>query len=79
MEQARGKDQNTELQAPHLTDLGAAEYLGVSPATLRAWRLQCRGPAYRKLGRAVRYHRQDLDAWSEAQVVQPLHERTVTA
>ncbi len=46
-----------------MNDNEAAEYLGVSPITLRAWRSQKRGPAYHKSGRAVRYSKVHLDQW----------------
>jgi predicted DNA-binding transcriptional regulator AlpA len=39
----------------------AAAHIGISPHTLRQWRTQKRGPAYRKFGRFVRYLRADLD------------------
>ncbi len=41
----------------------AAEYLGLSPATLEALRSRGGGPAFAKLGRRVVYRREDLDAW----------------
>lgn len=42
----------------------AAELLGVSEETLRAWRKLKRGPAWiRYSSRSVRYRRDDLDAW----------------
>ena len=39
----------------------AASRLGLKVATLRAWRHQGRGPAYVRLGRAVRYLASDID------------------
>lgn len=39
----------------------AAEILGLAVQTLRNWRCCRRGPRYVKLGRAVRYHLEDLD------------------
>lgn len=48
------------------TSQQAAEYLGQSPNTLRQWRSQGRGPAYEKRGRNVRYQRNDLDVWRNA-------------
>ena len=53
------------------TEQQAAERLGVSRFTLRAWRQQGRGPAFLKLGRAVRYRPADLDAYEEAVLVRP--------
>lgn len=48
----------------------AAKYLGISRHTLEAWRVQGRGPAYRRLGtgRAARamYLVEDLDAWIDS-------------
>ena len=38
----------------------AASRLGLKVATLRAWRHQGRGPAYVRLGRAVRYLASDI-------------------
>lgn len=42
------------------TELAAA-YLEVKPATLEAWRCRGGGPAYIKLGKAVRYSKESLD------------------
>ena len=44
----------------------AAEYLGVSAATLCKWRVFGGGPRYRKLGRAVVYDPADLRDWLDA-------------
>lgn len=45
----------------------AARLLGLSVKTLRRWRWAGRGPAYRKIGSAVRYHPdEDLAAFVEA-------------
>jgi predicted DNA-binding transcriptional regulator AlpA len=48
-----------------LTERDIAAVTGVSLATVRRWRLFRRGPQYVKLGSAVRYRTQDLDAWLE--------------
>lgn len=53
----------------YLTPREAAAYLKLSPVTLAQWRCKDRGPAFLKLGAAVRYARRDLDAWAEAQRV----------
>lgn len=56
-----------ELQSPHLSTEQAAQYVGISPKTLEAYRYQGGGPRFAKLGaRRVVYARQDLDAWIEA-------------
>jgi DNA-binding transcriptional regulator YiaG len=38
-----------------LTETQAAEHLGLSIATLRAWRHRAKGPRFVRFGRAVRY------------------------
>ncbi|AUN32733.1 helix-turn-helix transcriptional regulator [Niveispirillum cyanobacteriorum] len=42
----------------------AAFYIGLSHRTLEKMRLTGGGPRFRKHGRYVRYHIDDLDAWS---------------
>jgi excisionase family DNA binding protein len=47
-----------------MTTLEAAEYLGVSAATLKRWRGKKEGPEYMRLGeRIIRYRSSDLDRW----------------
>lgn len=46
-----------------LTEAEAAVRLGLKVATLRAWRHQGRGPAYVRLGRAIRYLTIDVDEY----------------
>lgn len=41
----------------------ASDYLGLAQATLEAWRTRGGGPVFLKLGKAVRYRREDLDAF----------------
>ena len=43
----------------------AAEYLGLSPATLETMRSRGGGPRFSKLGRRVVYRREELDRWLE--------------
>lgn len=60
-----------------LNDKDAAKYLGLSVATLRAWRYrQASGeaenqdlPPYCRLGSAIRYRREDLDEWVNRNIV----------
>lgn len=56
--------------SPFLNTRQAAFYIGLSHRTLEKMRPKKRGPAYRKHGRHIRYHIDDLDAWSKAQGVQ---------
>lgn len=44
-----------------LTEADAAARLGLKVATLRAWRHQGKGPAFLRLGRAIRYLASDID------------------
>jgi hypothetical protein len=48
------------------TETHAAEHLGLSIATLRAWRHRGKGPRFVRFGRAVRYLRADLEAFIRA-------------
>jgi predicted DNA-binding transcriptional regulator AlpA len=52
---------NAMLRTPQ-----AAEYLGVSAATLCKWRVFGGGPRYKKLGRAVVYDPTELRDWLDA-------------
>jgi excisionase family DNA binding protein len=45
---------------PLVTEGEAANLLRVSLTSVRRWRREGRGPVYRKLGRSVRYRRDDL-------------------
>ena len=49
-----------------LTETEAAARLGLKVATLRAWRNQGRGPAYVRLGRAIRYLATDLEEFLQS-------------
>ena len=51
--------------SPFLNTAQAAFYIGLSRRTLEKMRLTGDGPRFRKHGRYVRYHINDLDAWSE--------------
>lgn len=46
-----------------MTERDVATALGVSPAALRKWRGEGRGPKWVKLGRLVRYRLTDLETW----------------
>jgi hypothetical protein len=48
------------------TERDAAAILCVKVPTLRRWRWSGKGPAFRKIGAAVRYHPADLEAFIEA-------------
>lgn len=53
-----------------------ASYLGITVATLRAWRFQKRGPPFLKLGHLVRYRWEDVQEWIKSRVVTTTKEAT---
>ena len=54
------------LTCPFLTAKQAAFHLGLSCSTLKALRAAGKGPRCRRHGRTWRYHVDDLEAWSQA-------------
>jgi hypothetical protein len=52
-----------------LTEIDAAKYIGMSRSFLRQDRMngfrerRTRGPVFIRIGRQIRYHLDDLDAW----------------
>ena len=46
-----------------LNEHDVARITGLSVATVRRWRLLNHGPQYLKLGAAVRYKVEDIEAW----------------
>jgi len=46
-----------------LNENQVAEYLNMSVAIVRKWRLFSKGPKFLKIGRAVRYKRTDVETW----------------
>ena len=51
-----------------LNNAQTAELIGVSPNTLEIWRIQGKGPAYRKVGRLVRYVEAEVLSWLDGQM-----------
>ena len=60
----RGIANHMEILLMYIKDSDAAKYLGLSVHTLRDYRRKKTGPKFHKLGRAVRYTTEDLDAWA---------------
>jgi predicted DNA-binding transcriptional regulator AlpA len=50
-----------------LTETEVSKRTHISLGTLRRWRLENKGPRYRKFGWLVRYLEADLKDWEEAQ------------
>jgi hypothetical protein len=69
----RGSNLAIPPLSERLTTQAAAEYLNLSPATLRNWRNQRRGPAFFQLSRTrIFYAKGDLDEWLRNRRVRPL-------
>jgi Helix-turn-helix domain len=52
-----------------LTENHAADFLGLSVSTLRAWRVRGGGPRYVKFSKAVRYQRRALIEFQRAHTI----------
>jgi len=55
----------------------AADFLGLSPRTLQAWRVRGGGPRFIRAGRAIRYRRKELLAFQDAHTVSSTSELAV--
>lgn len=60
---------DTTITPAVLTDVQAAEYLGITPYWLRNNRRAPAAPPFVKIGGRVRYRVESLDAWLEQQEV----------
>ena len=65
---AKGKKQVKEVKPFYMTTREVAVFLGLSAGTLCVWRYQGKGPSYYKVGNAVRYKIDDVEAWKNANV-----------
>lgn len=65
----RGDDVESVRAGTPLTEVQVAQRLGLSVATLRAWRHRGTGPRFLRFGRAVRYLQSDLDEFIRASAV----------
>lgn len=54
---------HTTPKATVMTVQQASEYLGLAVSTLNKWRCHGGGPVFIKMGRAVRYRIEDLEAF----------------
>jgi excisionase family DNA binding protein len=57
-----------------MTTIEAAEYVGLKKPTMERFRFLGQGPAYCKLGGAVRYRKKDLDEWLDSRLVSSVEE-----
>ena len=53
--------------SPFLNTAQAAYYVGLSRRTLEKMRTHGGGPRFRRHGRYIRYHIDDLDLWSQGE------------
>ena len=53
-----------------LTTAEAASFLNISPKTLVNWRLLGIGPRYVKIGRRIRYRKEDLESYIQSSLVE---------
>jgi hypothetical protein len=58
---------------PFLSTEQAAFYLGLSARKLQQMRAAATGPVFRRHSRYVRYHIDDLEAWSRESGAPPQH------
>lgn len=59
------QDEPSDNREPFFTTREAGKFLKLKPNTLEKMRVYGGGPIYRKHGRYVRYHIDDLNAWSD--------------
>jgi hypothetical protein len=62
---------NAKKGSPFLNTDQAAFYIGLSRRTLEKMRSENTGPPFRRHGRYIRYHIDDLDTWSRATADSP--------
>jgi len=58
---------HSQKHQQYLTTSEAASRLHLTRKTLEMWRFERKGPPYRKFGRKVLYHLEELDRWARAQ------------
>ncbi len=49
-----------------MTPKQLADAMGVTPNTVKRWRLDGEGPAHIRVGNTIRYHRRDVEKWMES-------------
>jgi len=62
------QDETKIINEPFYTTREAGQFLRLKPNTLEKMRVYGGGPIYRKHGRYVRYHIDDLNAWSNQRI-----------
>lgn len=67
MDDEIARAQRARKGSPFLNTEQAAFYLGLSARKLQQMRAAGTGPSFRRHSRYVRYHIDDLDAWSKGE------------
>jgi len=62
--------------SPFLTQVQAGDFIKLSWRTLEKMRQTGKGPPFRKHGRYIRYHIDDLEAWSRSHVFNAVEDAT---
>jgi predicted DNA-binding transcriptional regulator AlpA len=62
----KGQGVASSMGERYLTEIDVAERTQISLKTLRRWRLERRGPTFRKFGSLVRYGEEELIRWEQA-------------
>lgn len=60
-----------DVDVPRMSFNEAANYMRISPNTLRCWLFEKRGPRSYKIGKYRRFRRSDLDAFLEQHAEEP--------
>ena len=60
-----------QAAAPLMTPQEVADRLAMPVATLQTWRTKGTGPHGFRIGRHVRYRREDVETWLESQAASP--------
>ena len=68
MDDAEERAAKAKKGSPFLSTDQAAHFIGLSRLTLEKMRVHGGGPQYRKHGRYVRYHIDDLEGWSKSRM-----------
>ena len=61
----------TDTKSPLLNTCQVAAMLGLKKSTIEKWRVTNRGPAFIRIGGAIRYRQSVVNAWMQAQTVTP--------
>jgi hypothetical protein len=72
---ARTSSEDDAGSSPLLSSRATAFVLGLeNEQTLRRWRVEDRGPKYIRMGRTIRYRREDVERYVKEHEHEPQHE-----